>query len=132
MQDETPFFATDDNTSQLFRDAGYRREQAEAYYRWWYDWSKYTVENDRDLSASYSELFENYPVEHHQTPYRERTVEFWALQTDTLGKFIAEILLPRLDEYGQFALQMGFRKLLADIDSMRQHATEESSEALCF
>ncbi|MGF1644431.1 MAG: hypothetical protein ACFCUJ_12345 [Thiotrichales bacterium] len=125
MLQDLPFDQPGFSTLDYFVEQDYSPEQCEAYYRWWFEWSKHFVEYDVDLRATHLASFDRFPITQFDAPFSQRNVGFWATEMDALGSLVISEMRPKLDEFGRFALAIGHRKLLEDLEI--RHRSESSA-----
>ncbi|MGF1547887.1 MAG: hypothetical protein ACFCUG_11235 [Thiotrichales bacterium] len=118
MLQDPPFDQPGYSTLDFFVEHRYTPEQCEAFYRWWFDWSKHFVEQDGELRAAQLAEFDRFPLLGLDVPFGARDAGYWAREMDALGARINAQFRPKLDEYGRFALSVGYRKAVAEVEAL--------------
>lgn len=93
----------------------------EKYYKWWFDWTKNTVDNDLDLKAAKGPLFNAYPYGQHAHRSFHLADKMWATALADLGDLIRDSIFPKLDK-------KAMEKLEKEHNAMVQSLEEESKE----
>lgn len=85
----------------------------EQYYKWWYDWAKDFVMRDPDLSHAKGVEFARYPYGQHAEKNFHLHGYRWATALEELGKFIQNVVFPKLSEEQMRKLEEAHGKMLA-------------------
>ncbi|OBS10237.1 hypothetical protein [Acidihalobacter prosperus] len=97
----------------------------EAYYKWWYDWTKAFVEQDADLKATMGDRFNHYPMGQHSEHSFHLNDRYWASCMDDLGAFIRNTVFPKLDDKAMHKLEADHDKMLKDLKARVQESGYE-------
>lgn len=109
----------------FFEHQGLNDALQERYYKWWYDWAKDFVAQDTDLSATVGIRFTGYPMGQHSEHAFHLNDKYWAVCMDELGSFIANLILPKLDETATHALEQDHAALLESLEAEAQSNPRE-------
>ncbi|APZ42202.1 hypothetical protein [Acidihalobacter ferrooxydans] len=101
--------------SAFFEKNQFDMATQEAYYKWWYDWTKAYVEQDADLKATMVMRFKHYPMGQHSEHGFHLNGKYWASCMDDLGAFIRNLILPKLDHDAEHALAEEHEKMVHDL-----------------
>ncbi|MDE2089811.1 MAG: hypothetical protein KGJ12_07305 [Gammaproteobacteria bacterium] len=82
----------------FFEKHNFRLELQEKYYRWWYEWTKNFVMNDKDLSVTKGREFNHYPYGQHAEHSFHLNQKKWCTAMADLGDLIRDVILPKLNE----------------------------------
>ncbi|QKT02772.1 hypothetical protein HUS23_02550 [Ectothiorhodospiraceae bacterium 2226] len=102
-------------TTAFFELQGYNAELQEKYYRWWYEWAKRFVEQDKELSQTKAIEFQSYPYGQHAHRGFHLNDKVWAVMLDDLGHFIKYALFPRLSSDDMHKLEDKHRKMVEEL-----------------
>lgn len=84
----------------------------EKYYRWWFDWAKNFVLADPDLKVSKGHEFAKFPYGQHAHHDFHLHKYQWSTTMIDLGAFIKSVILPKLSEEQQHALEHDHHAML--------------------
>ena len=99
----------------FFEQQGLNHTLQETYYKWWYDWAKDFVSKDTDLGATVGVRFAHYPMGQHSEHAFHLNDKYWAVCMDELGSFVANLILPKLDDSASHALEEAHTELLKSL-----------------
>jgi hypothetical protein len=103
--------------SAFFEHHGLNQTLQEKYYKWWYDWAKAYVDKDPDLSATVGIRFDHYPMGQHSEHAFHLNDKYWPVCMDELGSFVANLILPKLDESAMHTLEQDHAELLKSLEA---------------
>lgn len=91
----------------------------ERYYRWWHEWAKDFVMKDPDLSATKAVEFAHYPFGQHAHNNFHLHDYRWATPMLDLGKFVEQVIFPKLDEKAKHELEAAHHHLMEELYKAR-------------
>ncbi len=110
----------------FFEDLGLSLELQERYYRWWHEWARSFVLKDPDLSCTKAVELSGYPFGQHAHGNFHLHDYMWATPMLDLGKFIENVIFPKLDEHAMHDLERQHDQMVAQLS---QEATQHPRPA---
>lgn len=99
----------------FFEDHGLSVELQEKYYRWWHEWAKNFVAKDPDLALTKAVELSHFPFGQHAHLNFHLHDYMWATPMLDLGKFIENVIFPKLDDKAMHRLEQEHEKMLDEI-----------------
>lgn len=99
----------------FFENQGFNDDLQEKYYKWWYDYARDFVANDRDLAATMAVRFSGYPMGTHARHSFHLNDKFWAVSMDELGSLISNVILPKHDAEAMHRLEEDHEAFLTSL-----------------
>ncbi len=122
MADHYPFTGRADRVAVFgfFERNALGCELQEKYYKWWYDWTKEFVTKDLDLRHAKEVEFDRYPFGLHARANFHLHGYGWATAMIDLGKFIENVIFPRMSEQDLRKLEEAHENMLDALRAKRQ------------
>ncbi len=113
------------STTAFYERYGFNDELQERYYKWWYDWAKNFVQQDKELSKTKALEFEHYPYGQHAHRGFHLNKKVWPVLLEDLGAMIKGTIFPKLNDEQLHKLEEEHHKAL---DAMKKAAKENPRE----
>ncbi len=113
------------STTAFYERYGLNDELQEKYYKWWYDWAKAFVSQDKELVQTKSLDFAHYPYGQHAHRSFHLNGKHWAVCLADLGAFIKAVIMPKLDHDALHKLEDEHHKI---VDALKKEAADKPRE----
>lgn len=115
------------STTAFFELHGFNRTLQEKYYRWWYEWAKRFVQQDKELSQTKAIEFQSYPYGQHAHQEFHLNNKVWPVMLDDLGQVIKFAIFPRLSADDLHKVEDLHRKMVEELKKEAEATPREAA-----